>query len=149
MKMSIEIRADFLKTLLIEDRNEIRGIRSSIYNVTTLLGTASFAITAFLLGQKVSHAALMCSITDGLLALLLWVFFLRLKADLYCCRQCLVARQQLIRNLGTATESADFDPFPDARNQTPDVTDSELWWLPTLTTVLVAIKALIVWLQFA
>lgn len=149
MKTSIEIRADFLKTLLIEDRNEIRGIRSSIYNVTTLLGTASFAITAFLLGQEVSHAALMCLVTDGLLSLLLWVFFLRLKADLYCCRQCLVARQQLIRNLGTVTESDDFNPFPDARRQIPDVTDSELWWLPTLTTVLVAIKALIVWLQFA
>lgn len=149
MKMSIEIRADFLKTLLVEDHNEIRGIRSSIYYVTTLLGTASFAITAFLLGQGVSHAALMSSVTDGLLSLLLWVFFLRLKADLYCCRQCLVARQQLIKKLGTASESDDFDPFPDARMQTPDVTDSELWWLPTLTTVLVAIKAFIVWLQFA
>ena len=149
MKLSLEIRADILKTLMAEDRNEIRDIRSSIYNVTKLLGTASFAITAFLLGQDVSRIALICVISDGFIAVLLWIFFLRLKVDLYSGRQCLVARQKLIRDLGTVTESDNFDPFPDARNQTPDVTDSELWWLPTLTSAVLAVKALIVWLQFA
>jgi len=149
MKTSIEIRADLLKTLMTEDRNEIRGIRASIYNVTSLLATASFAISAFLLDQKAIHASVMSLLTDGLLVLLLWVFFLRLRQDLYCCRQCLVARQNLIKALGTATEPEDFNPFPDARAEKPDVTDSELWWLPILTTAAVAIKALIVWLQFA
>jgi hypothetical protein len=149
MKASIEVRADLLKTLMTEDRNEIREIRASIYNVTSLLGTASFAITAFLLGQMAIHASVMSLMTDGLLILLLWVFFLRLRLDLYCCRQCLVTRQKLIMALGTATESEDFNPFPDARDKKPDVTDSELWWLPILTTAAVAIKALIVWLQFA
>jgi hypothetical protein len=149
MKTSIEIRADILKTLMVEDRNEIRGIRASIYNVTTLLATASFAITAFLLGQKVSSAPCMCLMTDGLLILLLWIFFLRLKRDLHRGRQCLIARQQLIKNLGTPTEPDDLDVFPDARDQKPDVTDSELWWLPILTSATVAIKALIVWLLFA
>src|SRR4051794_16480987 len=124
MKTNIEIRADFLKTLMTEDRQEIRGIRASIYNVTTWLATVSFAITSVLLGQAVTQAAVMCLFTDGLLVLLLWVFFRRLKRDLYCCRQCLVARQHLIRNLGTAKDSDEFDPFPDARGQKPDVTDS-------------------------
>jgi hypothetical protein len=125
MKTSIEIRADILKTLMVEDRQEIRGIRSSIYNITTLISTASFAISSFLLGhsEKLSHASLMCSVTDGLLVLLLWVFFLRLKGDLYCSRQCLVLRQYLITGLGTATELDDINPFPDARAQIPDVTD--------------------------
>jgi hypothetical protein len=149
MKTSIEIRADVLMALITEDRTEIRGIRASIFNVTSLIATAFFAITAFLLGKDVSHASVLCRVTDGLLVLLLWVFFLRLKRDLYCCRQCLVARQHLIRNLGTANDPEDLDPFPDARSQLPDVTDSELWWLPILTSVAVATKAFMVWLQFA
>jgi hypothetical protein len=148
MKTSIEIRADLLKTLMTEDRQEVRGIRSAIYNVSTVLSTASFAITSFLLGQKIPNASSMCFVTDALIVLLLWVFFLRLKSDLYCCRQCLVGRQNLIRRLGTASEPEDLDPFPDARTQKPDVTDSELWWLPILCTAAIAIKSLVVWLRF-
>ena len=148
MKTSIEIRAELLKTLMTEDRNEIRGIRTSIYNVTSLLATASFAISAFLIGQKSGHLSVISLMTDVMLVLLLWLFFLRLKQDLYCCRQCLVARQNLIKALGTPMEPEDFDPFPDARALRPDVTDSELWWLPILTSAAVAIKSLVVWLQF-
>jgi hypothetical protein len=145
MKTKIEIRAEVLMRLMIEDRQEIRGIRSAIYNVVTLLSTASFAITSFLLAQEFDQTSLMCLVTDGLIVLLLWVFFVRLKRDLYCCRQCLVARQDLIRDLGTESEPQDLDPFPDARNQTPDVSDSELWWLPVLATVAIAIKSLVIW----
>ncbi|HVY22853.1 MAG TPA: hypothetical protein VG962_05825 [Steroidobacteraceae bacterium] len=148
MKTSIEIRAEFLKTLMTEDRNEIRGIRASIYNVTSLLTTASFAITAFILGQKGPHSSGVFLMIDGMLILMLWLFFLRLKRDLYCCRQCLVGRQNLIKALGTPVEPEDFDPFPDTRGLQPDVSDSELWWLPILTSMAIAIKSLIVCLQF-
>jgi hypothetical protein len=150
MKTSLEVRADILKTLLVEDRHEVRGIRSSIYNVTTLLSTASFAISSFLVGQgqKLSHVSVMSSVTDGLLVLLLWVFFSRFKRDLYCARQCVVARQRLIKSLGTGAESDDINPFPDARNEEPDVTDSELWWLPILATVAITIKALVLYVIF-
>jgi len=148
MKTNIDIRADVLKALMIEDRQEIRGIRSSVYSVVTLLSTASFAITSFLLGQKNSHTSLMCLVTDGLIVALLWVFFVRLKKDLYCCRQCLVARQNLIKNLGTTSEPEDLDPFPDARTIKPDVTDSELWWLPSLATAAIATKSFVIWLLF-
>ena len=148
MKTNTEIRTDVLMTLVTEDRQEIRGIRSAVYSVVTLLATASFAITSFLLAQKFDQASLLCLVTDGLIVLLLWVFFVRLKRDMYCCRQCLVARQDLIRNLGTESEPQDLDPFPDARNQTPDVSDSELWWLPVLATVAIAIKSLMIWLLF-
>jgi hypothetical protein len=147
MKTSIEIRADVLKTLMVEDRTEIRGIRASIYNMTTFLATASFAITAFVLVQKIPSGSRICLMTDGLLMVLLWAYFLRLKRDLYNGRQSLVARQRLIRNLGTANEADDLDPLPDARKEVPDVTDSELWWLPILTTAAVSVKALIVSLQ--
>jgi hypothetical protein len=156
MKTSTEIRAEFLKTLMTEDRSEIRGIRASIYNVTTLLATASFAITAFLLGQKISQALWMCLLIDVLLLVLLWVLFVRFKFDLRYGRQCLVARQNLIKSLSTVKDySGEFlsDIFPDARTEKPDVTDSELWTLPILTTVTIVLKepivGLIVWLQFA
>jgi hypothetical protein len=148
MKASIEIRADVLKTLMIEDRQEIRGIRSTVYSVVTLLSTASFAISSFLLGQNVPQAALMSMVTDGLIVLLFWVFFVRLKRDLYLCRQCLVARQDLIRDLGTARDPEDLDPFPPGSTEPPDVRDSELWWLPALATVAIGIKSLVIWLLF-
>ncbi|MBK8285771.1 MAG: hypothetical protein IPK97_13390 [Ahniella sp.] len=149
MRMSIAMRADLLKTLLVEDRQEIRGIRSSIYNLTTLLATASFAISAFLFRQDQTFAAssFTRTIIDGLFVMLLWVLFLRLKRDLHRARQCLVARQKLIMGLGTASGMAIFNPFQDARKQTTDVSDSELWWLPILATLAIMIKALVVYNQ--
>ncbi len=150
MKPSIEVRAVFLKTLMLEDRQEIRAIRSTIYNVVTWLSAASFAITSFLLGQspKGQQATLLSLVTDGLIALLLWVLFLRLRRDLYSARQCLFLRQNLIKSLGTESEPEVFNPFLDARALTPDVTDLELWWLPILATAAIATKSLVVWLQF-
>jgi hypothetical protein len=146
MHPSIEIRAEFLKTLMMEDRQEIRGIRAAIYQLVILLSTASFAITSFLLGQsqRVQNAAWMSLIIDVLIVLLLWVFFLRLRRDLYFCRQCLIARQNLIKKLGTSSEPEPFNPFVNASTEKPDVTDSELWWLPTLATLAVATKSLLV-----
>lgn len=151
MKMSIEMRADLLKTLMIEDRQEIRGIRSSIYRLTTLLATAPFAITAFLLGgdQVLPVSSLTCSTIDGLFVFLVWAIFWRLKCDLYRARQCLTARQKMIGEVETVFAIDLFNPFPDARNQTPDVKDSELWFLPILATVVIVIKALVVYHQFS
>ncbi len=151
MKMSIEMRADLLKTLMVEDRQEIRGIRSSIYRLTTLLATAPFAITAFLLGRDhvLPVSSLTCSIIDALFVFLLWAIFWRLKRDLYRSRQCLAARQKMIGDLETAFAVDLFNPFQDARNQTPDVKDSELWFLPILATFVIVIKALVVYYQFS
>lgn len=150
MRMSLAKRADLLKTLWIEDRLEIRGIRSSMYRLTTLFATASFAISAFLFREDQTFAAssATCSIIDGLIVMLLWALFLRLKRDLYRARQCLVARQKLIMGLGTASGMANFNPFHDASKQAVDVSDSELWWLPILATVAIMIKAYAVYRQF-
>jgi hypothetical protein len=145
MKTNIEIKADILKTLMAEDRQEVRGIRATIYNVVTLLSTLSFGISSFLLGKQYHQATVMCLATDALIVLLLWIFFARLKGDLYCCRQCLVARQNLIRKMDQ-NDTEDLDPFPDARNVIPDVSDSELWWIPILATAVIALKALVIWL---
>jgi len=83
MKASIETKAGILQTLMLKDRQEIRDIHSTVYNVVALLFTASFAITAFLLGKdKIAFSLpLMCVVTGGLIVLMLWVIFLRLEKD--------------------------------------------------------------------
>ena len=143
MKASSEVKIDLLKALIMEDRKEIRDIRAAIYKVTVLISTASFAATSFLLGRPFPHVKTIGSVTDVLSVLILWVFFLRLKRDLFCGRQCLVARQRLLNSLGTADEPEDLNPFPDARNCAPDVTDSELWVLPILATFAIGAKAVV------
>ena len=150
MKANIEIKTGVLQALMLEDRQEIRSIYSMVYNVVTLLSTASFAITGFLLGggKNVPKAPLMCLVTDGLMVLMLWALFLQLKKDLYSCRQCLVARQNLIRNLGKANDSEDLDPFSGADKETPDIKDLELKYLPALATAAVLAKALVIWRLF-
>lgn len=144
MKTSIETQADMLKTLMSQDRQEIRGIRLMVYKVVTLLSTASFAITSFLIGRQYHRTDLICLATDILILLLIWGFVARLKSDLYCCRQCLVARQDLIRALDQ-NNPKDLDPFPDAREVRPDISDSELWWIPIFATVAIGLKALGLW----
>ncbi len=49
MKTNIQIKADILKTLMAEDRQEVRGIRLAIYQIAYILTLASFALSAFLL----------------------------------------------------------------------------------------------------
>jgi hypothetical protein len=150
MKAGIETKASILQVLMLEDRQEIRGIYSMVYNIVTLLSTASFAITAFLLGRGkiILEMPLVCLVTDGLIVLMLWVLFLRLKKDLYSCRQCLVARQKLIMNLGKANDPEDLDPFSGADKETPDIKDLELKYLPAMATAAIFIKALVIWKLF-
>jgi hypothetical protein len=144
MKASIETQADMLKTLMSEDRQEIRGIRLTIYKVVTLLATVSFAITSFLIGRAYHRTNALCVATDVLIVALMWGLVTRLKRDLYCCRQCLVMRQNLIKALDQDNPK-DLDPFPDARTVMPDVSDSELWWIPIFATVIIALKAVGLW----
>ena len=144
MKTKIETQADMLKALVSEDRQEIRGIRAAVYNLTVLLATASFAITAFLISRTYERKNLMCLVTDVLIILFIWLLVTRLKLDLYACRQCLLARQTLIRGLDQ-DDPKDLNPFPDARAMKPDIRDSELWWIPVIATVAIGLKSILVW----
>jgi len=144
MKTKIETQADMLKALISEDRQEIRGIRASVYNLTVLLATASFAITAFLIGREYYRTNWLCLVTDVLIILFIWLLVARLKHDLYACRQCLFARQALIRALDQ-DDPKDLDPFPDARTMKPDIRDSELWWVPVIAMVAIGLKSILVW----
>jgi len=145
MKANIQIKAAVLSALMSEDRQEVRGLRSSIYNVISLLALSSFALTSFLLDKKpLPNLAAICQLADILILLFLWAFFARYKIDLYHCRQGLKIRQELIRKLDE-NDATDLDPFPDASEVVPDIKDAELWWLPGMATVGIVIKMIVIW----
>lgn len=140
MKARVEIKAEILKAAWIEDRQEVRGIRTSVYNITTLLCGLSFAVSSFLFDKHFStYVVPVTIIADAMLIVLLWAFVTQLKHDLRCSRQCLTLRQDLIRNLDE-TKNDDLDPFPDVSNVTPDIEDRELWRLPTFATAAILLK---------
>jgi hypothetical protein len=145
MKGTTETKLDILKALMAEDRQEIRGIRQAVYSAVVWLSTASFAITAFLLGKgrDLPNGPAMCVLTDALIIVLLWALFLGLRQDLYHCRQALGARQRLVGLLGTAEEPEDIDLFPDATAEMPDIADRDIWRLPLLASAAIAIKSLV------
>jgi hypothetical protein len=143
MKVNVEIKAEMLKVLMSEDRKEIRGIRASIYNILSLLAGLSFVASPFLTDKFRSLPRSIIPITDGVIIILIWVIYNRLKADLYCCRQCLEGREKLIKNLDE-TDTSDLDPFPDFSKEEPKITDSELLLLPRVATTLIALKSLLI-----
>jgi len=147
MKAPIEIKASVLTAMMSEDRQEVRGLRSSIYNIVSLLGLSSFALTAFLLDKKpMTNPISICLLADVLILVFLWVFFARYKIDLYHSRQGLKLRQELIRSLDK-DDTSDLDPFANANKVVPDIKDTELWWLPILVTVGIIIKMIVLWLS--
>ena len=145
MRADIKIKADILKTLMIEDRKEIRGIRSTIYKITYILSALSFALSSYILETKPClNSANISILTDILIILLLWVFFIRLKKDLYHCRKCLVLRQNLINQLNK-DDTNDLNPFKEPPDIKPDVSDSELKWFPSLASTVIFLKMAVIW----
>lgn len=74
MNLSNEAKANLLMTAIQEDRAELRSIKDRIYGLTTLITTASFAVTAF--AMKDSHSLLSApylTIIDIAFTLMLWV----------------------------------------------------------------------------
>lgn len=143
MKANIQIKASVLSAMMSEDRQEVRGLRSSIYNIVSLLSLSSFALTAFLLEKEVIKNPVNISLlVDILILVFLWVFFARTKVDLYHCRQGLKLRQELISKLDE-NDTGDLDPFQNANKMIPDIKDTELWWLPALATAGIVIKMIV------
>ena len=147
MKTNIQLKADILKTLMTEDRREIRDIRSAIYNRIYILTASSFALVSFLLkDNRLSPARVhICLITDLVIILLLWTLFFRLKKDLYRSRQCLEVREELINGLDEANAN-DLDVFPnasklaDGSERIPRIKDPEIVWIPMFSTAAILIK---------
>lgn len=66
------------------------------------------------------------------------------RKELRDIRQALGRRQVLIRGLGTAAEPDNLDPFPKAWEESPDITDRDIWRFPVLATAAIVIKALVI-----
>lgn len=148
MKGSINIKADILKTFIQEDRNEIRIIRERVHNITASIVVASFAITAFLLGQvnaEISKKAKEYSILiDSLLICLIILSFLVLKQQLVHARKAIKFRQNLLNGL-IDDDQIDIDPFdnPKRKHTNPDMSDSDLLWFVGLAVSMLIAKVII------
>jgi hypothetical protein len=151
MKANVQVKASVLTAIMAEDRQEIRGLRSSIYNVVSVLTLSSFALTSFLLDKDKNpliHPVNISLLGDTFILVFIWAFFARYKQNLRGCRQALVLRQNLISKLDE-DDASDLNPFGDPSKEIPDVTDIELWWIPILATVAVFIKMVVLWRSLA
>lgn len=154
MKTSVEIKADILKAVMLEDRKEVRDIRSAIYNRVYILTVSSFALVSFVLAKENDISlkrASGCLIWDAVIILLIWLLFRLLMKDLYVSRQCLEMRQELINKLYKGDEnSSDLNVFrdckdlPSGKKRVPGVKDSELKWIPVFSTLMILTKNLVI-----
>jgi hypothetical protein len=143
--LSVEIRADFLKTAISEDREEIRLLKERIYQIAALVTVSSFAVTAFVLGNSAwPHRRLFLLVADGTFLMLLWATFLPLKRDLDGARKCLEAREDMIPKLGLA-ETEPFQVYvPVPLGQPARMRENALYWLLSLATCALLLKAVVV-----
>ena len=140
MSLPLNLRAEILKTLMLEDRQEIRSIRLAIYQLIALVTLSSFGLTAFLLNSQLKNQ-LVFAFIDAMLLLIIWVGFLRLKVDLYHARQCQKLRERLIVELDSPEgETSAFQPCQSAANEIPSITDADLKWVPILSTFVILSK---------
>jgi hypothetical protein len=145
--LPLQIRADFIKSAMLEDRTEVRLLRDRIYQLSAFITVSSFAITAFLVrpeNSRLKNGPLLLGVDVALLALL-WVAFARLKIDLRNARRCLEGREDMIRSLGTDKEAVPFDPYPsfDAKAK-PGMSDRDVFWILAFATVALVLKLVIV-----
>ncbi len=147
MKINPSVAADVLKTFVQEDRTEARIYRGRVENVSYSLTVASFAISAFLIGN-LSHMSahqlryITLLIDLGLVAVML-IFFLRIHPDIVALRKAMRTRQGLLNSLNEG-EMQDINPFPDVSEEPyPDITDSDLYLVVGLSAAVVLVKMLV------
>ena len=147
--LDLEVRADILKTAMLEDRQEIRLIKGRIYELSSILTGFSFAVTAFLVGrsQPSVNPGLFFVLVDVSFLALLWASFLRLKVDLDIARKCLEAREDMIRGL-KADDDTQFNPFPFVSwADKPRISENGLYWIVSLATLAIVSKMLVMALR--
>jgi hypothetical protein len=143
--LKTEARADFLKTAIAEDRQEIRLLKDRIYQLTGTITVSSFAVTAFILAAREwPHRRPFLLFADcGFLALV-WAAFLPLKRDLDAARLYLEFRQDMIPELGK-DETGPFQPFgkvPAGRKV--HLEENGTYWFVSLATAVLVLKAMVV-----
>lgn len=140
MIAACEAKTSVLVAMIAEDRREIRELRSSVYNVISLLTAASFGVTAFLAKSPGFPAGrFFAAATDAAFIMFVWFLFCVMRRSLNLGRRCLKARQNLLRGLDESDRGS-LDPFPDVSGVTLDLKDTDLWWFPLLATVAILVK---------
>lgn len=145
MKTTVEIKADILKTTMLQDRQEIQQLRSSVYNVISSLTVASFALSSWLFASRPPVARTMRLATDLLMIVFIWVIFLKLKRDVGQARIGLKFRQNLITDLGTPQDHDELNVFANPYEVYPDIKrdikDNDLYWIPLMASAIILSKA--------
>jgi hypothetical protein len=127
----LKIKADLLKTVMQEDRNEIRLIRERIFNTIYFTTVSSFGITSFLLINKniaiQYKSGIFIFVADIAFLSLLLIIFIRLKKDLENARKCLELREELIQDL-PLSNAEDFGIFiPTDKTKKARIQDNDLY----------------------
>jgi hypothetical protein len=151
MKAPIAVIADILKTMMIEDRQEVRTARSLIYSVTSAFIIASFTLTSILLKpesnpaptqtKRIDHIIFMI---DILIVPVMWMLFALLKRYVTNAQRSVRLRQQLINGLNESTNAEtdlDIAPWP---KDPPDVQHNDLWWVPVIATAVITLQVIII-----
>jgi hypothetical protein len=140
-----EGRLGVLKTMMNEDRKEVRACRAAIFKAVYLLVSSSFAFTAFALSGGHASDAFPRSLRnpiDLMIVIATWATTYVLRGDLQHARQGLKLRQDAILAV-LSDESVQPNPFADATKIIPDIRDLELYWLPLGATIAILVKLLV------
>lgn len=151
MKAPIAVKADILKAMLADDRQEVRTARSLVYSVTSAFIIASFTLTSFLLKpdstanpSQINRADRIIFMIDLLIIPVMWVIFGALKRYVANAQRCVRLRQRLINELDENTNAeTDLKVDPPALAE-PDVKHHDLWWIPGVATVVIVLQLIVI-----
>jgi hypothetical protein len=151
MKAPIAVKADILKAMLADDRQEVRTARSLVYSVTSAFIIASFTLTSFLLkpdstpsGNQTNRSDRIIFMIDLLIIPVMWVIFGALKRYVMHAQQCVRLRQQLINGLDENTNADTNLKVDMPALDPPDVKHHDLWWIPGIATVVIVLQLIII-----
>jgi|KBSSwiStaDraftv2_1062776.scaffolds.fasta_scaffold655350_2 hypothetical protein len=153
--MEDEAKANLVSAAISEDRTELRLLKDRIYSTTALVVTASFGVTAFLLGDKAGinienvsfKLRLFSTIIDGALLLVLWILFLRLLVDLKAGQLWLEARQNVLDELTQGHPLKEpLRIYAMDFGDSLGISHNSMYWIAASASAAIVIKLAALWL---
>jgi hypothetical protein len=161
MSLTAEAKAKLVMDAIKEDRHEIRLARERIYTTATYITAGSFAITAYLVGDKLPNFAisktsniLILILIDASLLVALWGLFLRFMADLIGGQLILEKRERMLFEVQRDGEVEPLDIFkqvidPEKKEQ-PAIRHPQIRWVVIAVSGAILFKlGTLVWLARA